>query len=141
MKLIFPDISLIYDKQTGGCSRRRPDIYIDLGTHVIIIEIDEDQHKDYDTTCETQRLNELYEDFACRTMIVIRFNPDGYRDDFGVDIKSCFAVDKRTGIQLIAPRKKTEWKLRLERLRDTIDKYTKVVPDNNEFINLYYDAI
>ena len=31
----------VFDKQTGGCSKRRPDIYIDKFTHILIIECDE----------------------------------------------------------------------------------------------------
>ena len=31
-----------YDKRIKcGCSKRRPDLLLDLGTHVIIVEIDE----------------------------------------------------------------------------------------------------
>ena len=39
----------------GGCSKKRPDIFLDLLTHSIIIEIDEYQHRDYDN-CELKRI-------------------------------------------------------------------------------------
>ena len=41
----------ICDKKIqDGCSRRRPDLMVDLGFQVIIVEIDENQHMHYDTT-------------------------------------------------------------------------------------------
>ena len=35
----FPDLSWIADKKVqDGCSKRRPDLLLDLGSHVLIIE-------------------------------------------------------------------------------------------------------
>jgi hypothetical protein len=39
---------------------RRPDILIDCGTHVIIVEVDENCHKSYESTCENKRICALY---------------------------------------------------------------------------------
>lgn len=132
------DIKFVFDKKIGGRSLR-PDIYIDLLTHIIIIEIDEDQHKRYGTTCEISRMNQLYEDFNFRPIIFIRFNPDAYIDKHNVRIKSCFTLCKTTGIQIIATKKKTEWKLRLESLKNTINAHINTVPDDNKIVYLYYD--
>ena len=63
------------DKTVGGCSKRRPDVFIDLFTHVLIIECDENQHKNYNTTCEVARINELFTDLGDRPIVFIRFNP------------------------------------------------------------------
>lgn len=39
---MFPDFTWILDKRVkDGCSRRRPDLLLDMATHLIIIEIDE----------------------------------------------------------------------------------------------------
>jgi hypothetical protein len=47
VKIKFPDLSLISDKIiTDGCSKRRPDLFLDLGNQILIIEIDENQHTD-----------------------------------------------------------------------------------------------
>ena len=62
----------------GGCSRRRPDIRIDFGYKVIIIEIDENQHAGYDSSCENRRLMEISRDIGHRPLVIIRFNPDSY---------------------------------------------------------------
>jgi len=49
IKNTFPDYDWISDKTiTGGCSRRRPDLLLDLFYQIIIIEIDENQHIVYD---------------------------------------------------------------------------------------------
>ena len=59
----FPNFTWICDKRVqNGCSARRPDLLLDLGYQVIIVEIDEDQHKDYDCSCENKRTMELSKD-------------------------------------------------------------------------------
>ena len=48
----FTDIEIVTDKRIqDGCSRRRPDVFIDLGYQIIIVEINENQHTDYDCSC------------------------------------------------------------------------------------------
>ena len=32
-----------------GCSKKRPDVFFELNRHCVIVEIDEDQYKRYDT--------------------------------------------------------------------------------------------
>ncbi len=76
-------------KISGGCSRRRPDVFIDLLSHVLIIEIDEDQHLSYDQSCEYVRTIELNEDIGHRPMYIIRLNPDSYKLN-GKSIRGCF---------------------------------------------------
>jgi hypothetical protein len=52
----FPEITWISDKTVkDGCSRKRPDLLLDLGYQVLIVEIDENQHRDYDCSCENKR--------------------------------------------------------------------------------------
>ena len=47
----YPNFTWNCDKKiTDGCSRRRPDLLVDFGDFIIIVEIDENQHNDYDTT-------------------------------------------------------------------------------------------
>jgi len=70
-------ITMIFDKPIqDGCSKYRPDIFMDFGTHCIIIEVDERRHVNY--SCEEKRMITLYEDIGFRKIIFLRFNPDGY---------------------------------------------------------------
>ncbi|KUG01558.1 hypothetical protein AM587_10005616 [Phytophthora nicotianae] len=77
---------------SGGCSKRRPDGFIDCLTHSIIVEIDEDQHTGYDQQCENKRLVELYLDTASRPVVFIRLNPDSYVLN-GTKINSAFKIE------------------------------------------------
>ncbi|CAM9807982.1 unnamed protein product, partial [Phaeothamnion confervicola] len=60
----------------GGCSKRRPDLRLELGVFTLIVEIDEEQHKN--RSCEEKRIGELFQDLGNRPLVVIRFNPDKY---------------------------------------------------------------
>jgi hypothetical protein len=74
----FCDFDWIADhKIQDGCSNRRPDLLLDLGFQVIIIEIDEYAHSTYDILCESRRVDQTSQDLQNRNIIFIRFNPDG----------------------------------------------------------------
>jgi hypothetical protein len=111
------NIDFIQDKRVeGGCSRRRPDFLFDLFTHTIIIECDENGHNNYDTTCEIAKLNDTFTDLADRPMVLIRFNPDNYKETD----KSCFDKDAK----LI----KTEWNKRIKVLKKELVKAINTIP-------------
>jgi hypothetical protein len=75
----FPQFTWVSDKKVqDGCSKRRPDLLLDLGFQVIIIEVDENQHINYDCSCENKRLMEISQDIGHRPLVFIRFNPDSY---------------------------------------------------------------
>jgi len=38
-------------KMLQGCSKKRPDIYFELNKHCVIVEIDENQHNNYEDSC------------------------------------------------------------------------------------------
>jgi hypothetical protein len=63
----FPDFTWISDKRIqGGCSKRRPDLFLDIGFQVLMIEVDEHQHTDYNCSCENKRKMELSKDIGGR---------------------------------------------------------------------------
>jgi hypothetical protein len=136
----FQNKTIITDKKIqDGCSRRRPDILIDLGYQVIIIEVDENQHIDYDCSCENKRIMELSQDIGHRPLIFIRFNPDEYLDKNNNKITSCWGIDGRD-ICSIKKSKIKEWNERLDRLKEQIQYWidnesNKIV----EIIQLYYN--
>ena len=134
-------IDIITDKRIdGGCSKRRPDILIDVGFQIIIVEIDENQHSDYDCSCENKRLMELSQDVGFRPIIFIRFNPDSYKIN-DKKITSCWYINK-LGICQINKKKINEWNDRLKNLKETIEYWCNPqhkIDKTIEIIHLYYN--
>jgi hypothetical protein len=134
----------IDNKIFDGCSKRRPDIIVDLGYQIIIIEVDENQHKNYDCSCENKRLMELSQDVGHRPIIFLRFNPDDYIQFNNTIIKSCWEINKTTGVCQIKPSKKYEWEERLITLKQQVVYWCN--PDNKtnktvEVVQLFYNEI
>lgn len=68
-----------HNKSVGYvCGNYRPDIRIDAGTHIVIVEIDEDQHKQYDSGCETARMFNICQAEGMKC-VFLRYNPDTFR--------------------------------------------------------------
>ncbi len=82
----LPDLDWITDKiiSCQTCTRRRPDLFIDLYNYSLIIEIDENQHKNYDKSCDNKRIMEIFTALGNRPIIFIRFNPDNYNKQKGI---------------------------------------------------------
>ena len=88
----------------NDCSiRRRPDYYVILPTHILILEVDEKQHKKYDPKDENVRTNQLTEAFNNKPIIYVRFNPDQYKLSNGVVIAGCFR--KNNGVLMMDKEK------------------------------------
>jgi hypothetical protein len=123
----------------GGCSRRRPDLLLDLGYQVIIIEVDENQHTDYDCSCENKRLMELSQDVGHRPIIFIRFNPDEYIDKDNTNITSCWGINGK-GICTVKKIKNKEWEYRLKLLKENIKYWCNNNTNKTiEIIQLFYN--
>jgi hypothetical protein len=143
VKTRFPNAKWVCDKEVeGGCSKKRPDMCLDCGDFIIIVEIDEYQHKQetdgYSSTCEEARLNGLYGDFGCRKLVFIRFNPDGYMSD-GVRVSSCWGHTPHTNQSCVSNPK--EWNVRLTKLGDTIQEKMKATPTEEVDIKyLFFDT-
>ena len=138
----FPEVHWVADKIiNSGCSRRRPDLLLDLGYQILIVEIDENQHIDYDCSCENKRIMELSQDTGYRPIIFIRFNPDKYIHD-GKMVTSCWGTNQY-GICVVKKSKQREWEERLSTLEQHITYW--INPENKtdktiEIIQLYYDT-
>lgn len=72
-----------------SCSRKRPDYVYHCGDHIVIIEVDEDQHKSYKCSVygddkngkmkgEMNRMFEICQSFDGLPCIILRYNPDSY---------------------------------------------------------------
>jgi hypothetical protein len=105
----FPQFTWISDKKVqDGCSKRRPDLLLDLGFQVIVIEVDENQHISYDCSCENKRLMEISQDVGHRPLVFIRFNPDSYVTMKNEMIKSCWRPNQK-GIFIINKDNNNDW--------------------------------
>ena len=127
-------------RMAGGISLRRPDAVLDLSSHAIIIEVDENQHTSYDCTCDNKRLMELSADLKHKPLTFIRFNPDSYLDISGSRCKSCWKTDGN-GILRVHKEEISEWETRLTVLKETIDYWIKNPTDKTiNVIQLYFDC-
>jgi len=142
IKKTFSTLNWTTDKRIqNGVSNRRPDLLLDLEYQILIVEIDENQHKDYDCSCENKRLMEISRDLNHRSIIFIRFNPDDYINSKGKKVKSCWTINKQ-GILVVPDENKKEWNNRLNELNEEI-KYW-IDPKNKiektiEIVELYYN--
>jgi len=138
----FSQFTWITDKQIQhGCSRKRPDLLLDLGYQVIVIEIDENQHGSYDCSCENKRLMLLSQDVNHRPMVFIRFNPDDYLFN-NEKVTSCWSLNK-LGICTVKRSKVKVWNERLDALNAQITYWCQ--PDNKtnktvEIVQMFYDC-
>jgi len=64
---------------TTLCGRERPDFFFDLGTHVVILEVDEGQHKDRQCTCEQTRMVNVTQGLGGLRVRWLRYNPDTFK--------------------------------------------------------------
>jgi hypothetical protein len=132
IKELFKDFTWITDKKIkDGCSNRRPDLLLDLGIKVLIIEIDENQHNGYENICENKRLMEISKDLDHRPIIFIRFNPDEYINDNNKKVSSCWSIDKK-GLSIIKKDKKNEWTQRLLKLSEEIQYFIENEQEGTE---------
>jgi hypothetical protein len=138
----FPEVHWIADKIiNAGCSKRRPDLLLDLGYQILIVEIDENQHIDYDCSCENKRIMELSQDTGHRPIIFIRFNPDKYIHD-GKMVTSCWGTNQK-GICVVKKSKQREWEERLSTLEQQVNYWINSENKTDktiETIQLYYDT-
>jgi hypothetical protein len=79
----------VHNKTLEGkqCGMERPDFLFDCGTHLVIVEVDENQHSGRACECEQARMVNLAE---VRGMPVtfIRYNPDNYDPAVGQTVAS-----------------------------------------------------
>lgn len=70
----------LYDEmvEKGECGKERPDFAWDCGTHWVVLEVDEDQHKDRQEYCECARMVNISQSFGGLPVVFLRYNPDSY---------------------------------------------------------------
>ena len=76
----FPDLFLHWDKKILDKYKYRPDFYFDLTDYLIIVELDEHQHKNtckYNPEKEMERINCIHT-VSGLPMYIVRINPSKY---------------------------------------------------------------
>jgi hypothetical protein len=115
----------------------RPDILLIDMEFVMVIEVDENQHKRYGKEREQKRM-ECISEFVKRPVVFIRFNPDSYRDRNGKFHRSCWSISKEFPEPMTNEQKILDWNDRLSVLRDTIKSH--LTNNNGDVIkHLFYD--
>lgn len=156
----FKDYDWVLDKRVKGVNRR-PDLLLDLGHQILVVEVDENCHKGKRYNCENKRICEILEalkdenDQECieyldennekqnyklgiRPIIVIRFNPDSFTNNFGETIRSAWGQNSK-GISVI--NNKDDWSNRLSILSDHIKYWINNESDKTlEIKYLFYDG-
>jgi hypothetical protein len=118
---IVPADDMVID---SFCNKRRPDRVYDCGTHFVVVEIDENQHKGYskEDNCELVRMHQIYEAVGMHT-VFLRFNPNNFRVE--------------------GKLQKVNMQKRLELLTKWVEKCVKTLPvdEHNkvQYKFLYYD--
>lgn len=62
----------------GECGLERPDFLFFAGTHAVIVEVDEEQHRSRPCVCEQTRMINIAQALSMPTFF-LRYNPDPYR--------------------------------------------------------------
>ncbi len=137
----FPNLDWRWNKTVdGGCSMRRPDL-LDMGSHILIVEVDENSHDVYGPTCEEKRMGEIWNDVGHRPLVFVRFNPDKYKDEDG-KVPSPWGGKRANGAVTFSQKKwKSAWEARLEKLRETVETYMNssgMKGKDYEMVHLYY---
>ena len=136
----YPHLEFSFDKSiAGGCSKKRPDTFIDALTHIVCGEVDEEAHNTAEyCSCENKRMMGIVQDNAFRPAAFIRLNPDAFTDSKGKKHKSCFKKTK-SGKLVVADQKELDFRIKvyLDRLKHHLDN----VPDKQvEIEHLFYDG-
>lgn len=82
LKEWFPELNFIHNKEIeASCLKYRPDFYLETKHgFVLIIEVDEQEHKQYDAECEVTRMFNIQQALGM-PVVFIRFNCDAYKPD------------------------------------------------------------
>ncbi len=74
------DVQFKYDESPGfECTRKRPDIRFEMDAHDVIVEVDENQHRGYEESCECARISEIVGAIGGKSVVFVRYNPDTVR--------------------------------------------------------------
>lgn len=131
----FPQCAWIINKQLkidNESKSLRPDMYVELDDRIVLIEIDEFQHKSYDNSKEAYRIHHFSDLLLYKNLHIVRFNPDEYKINECV-YQSCWKINDRN---MYALNDENQWNFRLSVLCDVVNK--QLMMDTVEQINVVY---
>jgi len=144
-ELYSKNYDIIYDKPIGN-TNKSPDIVMNCENYVIIIEVDEFQHKKnsykgghYSKENEENKMKIIRDYFKTQNKktIYLRFNPDDYLSKDNIKIKSPWKEDED---KLLVIVDETDWNNRLAKLKEKVDYYLKKnTIKNNSTKYLFYE--
>ena len=145
-ELYSKNYNIIYDKPIGN-TNKSPDIVMNCKNYVIVIEVDENQHKThskpgelYSKENEENKMKLIRDYFKTQNKktIYLRFNPDDYLSKDNIKIKSPW---KENEDKLLVVVDETDWNNRLAKLKEKVDYYLKKKSiKNNSTKYLFYDG-
>ena len=104
-----------------ACGRYRPDFVFDTSTHVVILEVDENQHAYPGYSCDNRRMLDIFGSYGGLPVVFLRFNPDTYK--------------------MGGKTKKTELRRRLKELEKELRQALACPPQRSlTIVRLYYDC-
>lgn len=114
-----------WNKQIQGaekdvCGKYRPDFVWEMPGHVVVLEVDEQQHAYPGYSCENKRMLDIWNSYGGMPVVMIRMNPDAFK--------------------LEGTTRKVSWEKRLQLLKDTLKKHL-ASPGQHLFAvhRLFYD--
>lgn len=121
-------LKVICNKVVGY--KDKADELIDVTSHFVVLECDENMHSRETLQCREGRHWRLWESVGQRPIVFLRFNPDRYVDEFGVTHSSCFGVDAN-GRVVLTPSAARQWGARLDDLGARLLYHLEHVPDQH----------
>ena len=93
----FPDYTFIWNRAVGqdkscALTRYRPDFCFDRGFYYLIVECDEDAHRQYDVECERKRMYEITGGLGL-PVVFVRYNPDSF--SINGTVSQCHHITKK----------------------------------------------
>lgn len=134
-KTTHPEYTWKYNKFINTCTKYRPDLLLDIGSHVVIIEIDEHQHdaQNY-KDCDLKRSLDILSEIA-RPLIMLRINPDKFVSKNGTKNKPMFKTVKK---QLVLDT--NVWNERKAEIDACFEKCITKPTELFTQVNLFFDS-
>lgn len=141
---IFPNYDWKYNMYVPVCGENGkretcyyPDIHVNMGSYILLIEIDENQHSGYNS-CETRRMTDMLAAFAV-PLYIVRFNPDTYTTSDNVSHKSMFTTTI-SGVKHVYEQRLKLFLKRIQKLLALEESKLKQHLLTIEYINYSYNS-